>query len=197
MRGLISNRYRLINLRMDFFQHFIQHFDSLFLSILFWIFKSDKHKLSLSDQADLLSRWLTRTAKSIAGLINNCQIVWENWFLKAIELYIFWIIAHFWLDSGQNWNLRLDIQTKVCIYIFDMLMFQCQESDEYFRKSFSFKNIKEQTFCDNFVFLEYRKVASSRLVYYSILNSFAQRSQYISIKFPLHKQSENPWVVCY
>ena len=110
-------------------------------------------KLSLSDQADLLSRWLTRTAKSIAGLINNCQIVWENWFLKAIELYIFWIIAHFWLDSGQNWNLRLYIQTKVCIYIFDhMLMFQCQESDEYFRKLFSFKNIKEQTFFDNFVF---------------------------------------------
>ena len=42
----------------------------------------------------------------------------------------------------------------------------------------------------------YRKVASSRLVYYSILNSFGQRSQYISIKFPLHKQSENPWM-CY
>ena len=38
----------------------------------------------------------------------------------------------------------------------------------------------------------YRKVASSRPVYYSILNSFGQRSQYISIKFPLHKQSENP-----
>ena len=32
----------------------------------------------------------------------------------------------------------------------------------------------------------YRKVASSRPVYYSILNSFGQRSQYISIKFPLH-----------
>ena len=29
-------------------------------------------------------------------------------------------------------------------------------------------------------------------VYYSILNSFGQRSQYRSIKFPLHKQSENP-----
>ena len=39
---------------------------------------------------------------------------------------------------------------------------------------------------------DYRKVASSRPVYYSILNSFGQRSQYISIKFPLHKQSENP-----
>ena len=41
-----------------------------------------------------------------------------------------------------------------------------------------------------------KSVASSRLVYYSILNSFGQRSQYISIKFPLHKQSENTWV-CY
>ena len=36
----------------------------------------------------------------------------------------------------------------------------------------------------------YRKVASSRPVYYSILDSLAQRPQYISIKF----QSENPWV---
>ena len=45
-------------------------------------------------------------------------------------------------------------------------------------------------------FLSYRKVARSRPVYYSILNSLRQRSQYISIKFPLHKQSENTWV-CY
>ena len=36
----------------------------------------------------------------------------------------------------------------------------------------------------------YHKVVSSRPVYYSILNSFGQR--YISIKFPLHKRSENP-----
>ena len=33
----------------------------------------------------------------------------------------------------------------------------------------------------------YRKVASSRPVYYSILETFGQRSQYIGIKFPLHK----------
>ena len=44
------------------------------------------------------------------------------------------------------------------------------------------------------VILRYHKVASSRPVYYSILQPFDQRSQYISIKFPLHKQSENPWM---
>ena len=38
------------------------------------------------------------------------------------------------------------------------------------------------------------KVASSRLVYYSFLKSLGQR--YISIKFPLNKESENAWV-CY
>ena len=38
--------------------------------------------------------------------------------------------------------------------------------------------------------------ASSKPVYYSILEIFGQRSQYISIKFPLRKQSENAWV-CY
>jgi hypothetical protein len=37
----------------------------------------------------------------------------------------------------------------------------------------------------------YRKVTSIRPVYYSILELFDQRSQYISIKFPLHKPSEN------
>ena len=37
----------------------------------------------------------------------------------------------------------------------------------------------------------YHKVASSRPVYNSILELFGQRSQYISIKFPLHKPSEN------
>ena len=44
--------------------------------------------------------------------------------------------------------------------------------------------------------LTYRRVASSRMVYYSILETFGQRSKYISIKFPLHKHSENAWV-CY
>ena len=44
--------------------------------------------------------------------------------------------------------------------------------------------------------IAYRKVASSRPVYNSILELFAQKSKYIRIKFPLHKTSENPWV-CY
>ena len=38
---------------------------------------------------------------------------------------------------------------------------------------------------------EYHKVASSRPVYYLILELLEQRSQYISIKFPLHKPTEN------
>ena len=37
--------------------------------------------------------------------------------------------------------------------------------------------------------LKYQKVASSRPVYYSILDPMGQRSQDINIKFPLHKQS--------
>jgi hypothetical protein len=36
---------------------------------------------------------------------------------------------------------------------------------------------------------KYRKVACSRPVYYSIFKSLGQRSQYISIKFSIHKQS--------
>ena len=42
-----------------------------------------------------------------------------------------------------------------------------------------------------FEFTNYRypKVTSSRPVYYSILELLGQRSQYIRIKFPLHKPS--------
>ena len=39
-------------------------------------------------------------------------------------------------------------------------------------------------------FTSYRKVVSSRPVYYSILERYGQRSLYISINFPLHKPSE-------
>ena len=53
--------------------------------------------------------------------------------------------------------------------------------------------------CDRSIFQTFWKTHTlksralgSRPVYYSILKSFGQRSQYISIKPPLHKQSENP-----
>ena len=47
------------------------------------------------------------------------------------------------------------------------------------------------------LYCTYRKVASSRPVYYSFLEFICQRSQYIlRIKFPLHKPSESPWM-CY
>ena len=49
-------------------------------------------------------------------------------------------------------------------------------------------NLKHSFFC------AYLKVVSNGPVYNSILNSLRQRSQYISIKFPLKKQSENAWV---
>ena len=38
----------------------------------------------------------------------------------------------------------------------------------------------------------YHKLPSSRPVYYSILELIVKRSQYIGIKFTLHKLSENP-----
>ena len=41
---------------------------------------------------------------------------------------------------------------------------------------------------------KYHKFMSSRPVYYSILDNFDQRSQYIRIEFPLYKQSENTWM---
>ena len=65
----------------------------------------------------------------------------------------------------------------------------------YFQKILFLEGSKYQS---NWIILElenkskYSKVMNSRPGYYSILDPFVQRSQYISIKFSLHKQSENP-----
>jgi hypothetical protein len=58
---------------------------------------------------------------------------------------------------------------------------------------FCFRTVYKSLHHANFT---YRKDASSRPVYYSILNSFGQRSTYISIKLPLPKLSKSP-KVCY
>ena len=50
-------------------------------------------------------------------------------------------------------------------------------------------------FIDTLIFIYFYKfffTVKSQAVEYSILDSLGRRSQYISIKFPLHKQSENP-----
>ena len=50
------------------------------------------------------------------------------------------------------------------------------------------------SFLNNVNYKRYHKVASSKPVYYPILISLSQRSQYLRIKFLLHKQFENAWV---
>ena len=49
--------------------------------------------------------------------------------------------------------------------------------------------LSDQKFIDSPHCMNYHKVASSRPVYYSILDPLGQSSQYISFKSPLHKQS--------
>ena len=64
-----------------------------------------------------------------------------------------------------------------------------------FKYEFKSKMYVCTRFLDQTIFEQgnYRKVANNRPVYYSILDSLGQRSQY---KYPLHKQSENP-KMCY
>ena len=95
------------------------------------------------------------------------------------------------------WRLRRIplLQTHkwmACVYLCTVI-----QSKKYSWISYWNINSKISPKCiDLFLKLIYHKVASSRPVYYSILDSLGQRSQYIIIKFPLHKQSENPWM-CY
>ena len=75
----------------------------------------------------------------------------------------------------------------------------CWNFAQFSKKKASSQNLRSLTqktkiWCNNHFsrrFGRYCKVASGRPVYYSILELFDQRSQYISIKFPLHKPSEN------
>ena len=78
--------------------------------------------------------------------------------------------------QGMNILLLLQIRLKISWFFGP-----CVILDQVWRFSLTF---------------EYCKVASSRPVYYSILNSFGQRSQYISIEIPIQKQSNYPWM-CY
>ena len=95
-------------------------------------------------------------------------------------------------------------QSLLCInseYLYLLYVhIRCFLSDGYLYKKNSMYLIDSTCFPSNNLLMQctysvvhrYRKVASSRPVYYSILNSLGQRSQYISIKFPLHKQSDDP-----
>ena len=106
-------------------------------------------------------------------------------------------------DEGSCWTLiwtSLSEDEISQLITLNSLINEQTRINEYGGKIFSLITYKMVVWCkyvssQNARLLgssEYRKVASSRLVYYSILNSFDQRSQYISINFPLYKQSENP-----
>ena len=97
-----------------------------------------------------------------------------------------------------RWRLKFDILT-LKFNLHRLLTSMTSNCSGEILKKWSWDNSVSPIEAKNsFSFLVHtaKSVASSRLVYYSILNSLGQRSQYISIKFPLHKQSENTWV-CY
>ena len=96
--------------------------------------------------------------------------------------WLIWASPHFWarenfqnLEIFQIWFQNFKISKSRC--------FLSHRGISYKKSSF-------------YMIYRYCKVGSSRPVYYSILNYFGQMSQYISIKFTLHKQSENSWI-CY
>ena len=91
------------------------------------------------------------------------------------SLILFKIISRFHLYKSWKKNFS-KIWTKFFTYLRSKLAWSTQQaSSMHLRHG-----------------IIYRKVASSRPVYYSILELYGQRSQYISIKFLLHKSSENP-----
>ena len=92
-----------------------------------------------------------------------------------------------YLTEVWPWKLKFKIQILFGIYAWKFLI--------YFQKT-STNPTNHVTFRLKSVLFGYHKVASSRPVYYSNLNFFGQWSQYIRIKFPVHKESENPWA-CY
>ena len=91
----------------------------------------------------------------------------ENTKAKLFQEAMFFI---FFFTSGKYWKV---LMKKVASW--NNLAMEAIEDDPFWVTMSSVKS-----------------KAADRSTIYSILNSFGQRSQYISIKFPIHKQSENP-----
>ena len=129
-----------------------------------------------------------------------------NWSYKTLCWNLFWAgryCSHNELVS--TCHVQIHVRSPYCLHKFGHICHwciyaigQCHNQNLSYMILLNFKHIYWLQSSTKFVYflLSYRKVASSRLVYYSILDHFVQRSQYIRIKVPPHKQSENPWM-CY
>ena len=128
----------------------------------------------------------------------------QDWFLRLFSWGTYWVTKmHRWgFFDASSFNLAYMHKTcksrslYICISITVKELCAPRSTKRFHFVGFT--STLPQKFLKNFerrkpdVFKMYHKVASSRPAYYSILNSFSQRSQYISIKFPLHKLSVNP-----
>ena len=110
--------------------------------------------------------------------------------MASASLVLFMLIRPLW--RLRRIPLLQTHKWMACVYLCTVI-----QSKKYSWISYWNINSKITPKCiDLFLRLIYHKVVRIRPVYYSILDSLDQRSQYISIKFPLHKQSENP-KMCY
>ena len=129
------------------------------------------------------------TANSWHSYVEHLKAKW----FKRQKLQIFTNGTHLLLSDVYDlvWQAR-------CDHRFDLSIKLTESSD-------SNSNCQAETIIESLLsdseeifltkqsrfFFDYLKVATSRPVYYSILELFGQREHYISIKLPLHKPSEN------
>ena len=119
---------------------------------------------------------LDRTWHYVLELL--CSIIPNPWFCSNLDYCVLFISMH--CIASRN-NKRSVIPIKEfghLILKFRISVLSRMIKDLSWKKSVRIFAISRHM---------YRKVASSRLVYYSIMNSFGQRSQHINIKFTLHK----------
>ena len=150
--------------------------------------------------------------RSIA--VDILQIFLQNW----VEFMAFKHFKLWYSDYKFSWyHLRLKFfqfifKTNLCSILLwlKVRFFFLDPSKEiqhyisrYYQRQFGTITLPNVPFCLQYLDstlltnqINHCKVVSSRQVYYLILDTFGQRSQYISIKFPLHKWSENRWM-CY
>ena len=124
--------------------------------------------------------------------------IWKSWSHHSKhKVHLYLLVWHFqtvW--SFNNWTCIQAISRHLWqIWLLLLTTYRCTAlwfMINNLIQKFKIKN--PNTFYNNRVMSKdftYRKVASSRPVYYSILQLFDQRSQYIQVKYPLHKPSEN------
>ena len=153
--------------------------------IYFRLFQAERERdITVEHLADI-DRLVNESLQMLSRFQDLNTKVSQKWVTNSLKfLFFFWNLADMPHNISALTGTKVNIKNAIRTVIF------IKKANLFYKKQWQIDNLRliVSRFMNTYT---YHKVASSRVVYYSISNSFGQRSHYISIKFPLHKPSEN------